>query len=220
MLRNINFVRHLSRLFLQDSEVTNLDISHNNIGTESFKDLLHALRKNLRTRKLICNECEIHIDEYDTDIFESMSKNWSLIALTLGGNIINQLLLDDIEKELAKNRSISDLILPMIKGTVTFCKFIWVDEAKALQNHKLSLAGKGISNLDFLAKFIRENPQVTGVNVEMDEFQENEIKKVADVLKGNTSKLFFNSLDFWWLSHRHQPIHNEGKQKEEQAHGW
>lgn len=98
------------------------------------------------------------------------------MALSLGGNQVDEHLLEEIEKELISNRGISDLILPMIKN-----------KDEQLQNHKLSLAGKGISNLDFLAKFIRENPQITGVNVEMDDFHEHEVKKVADVLKGNTS---------------------------------
>lgn len=51
--------KYLAKLFYQDSEVLTLDLSQNNIGTPSFKDLLYALRKNLRTRKLYLNECNI-----------------------------------------------------------------------------------------------------------------------------------------------------------------
>jgi len=114
--------------------------------------------------------------DQDTDIIDSVAKNCTLIVLSLGGNQINEQVLEVIEKELVSNRGISDLILPMMQN-----------KGVQFQGHKLSLAGKGISNLDFLAKFIRENPQITGVNVEMDDFHEHEVKKVADVLKGNTS---------------------------------
>lgn len=115
--------------------------------------------------------------DYDEDIAESVRKNCTLINLSLGGNKIDEKLLEVINMELSNNKSISDFILPMI-----------TDEEKTFKGHKLSLAGKGISNLDFLAKFIRENPQVTGVNVEMDDFQRDEVQKVAEALKGNTSE--------------------------------
>lgn len=179
----------ISKLFYQDSEILTLDLTHNRIGTECFRDILHSLRKNLRTRKLYLNECEIskyktpliflnNIIEldYDQDILDSMKRNCTLILLSLGGNQINDKLLEDIETELSSNRGISDLILPMVK-----------DQENVFQGHKLSLAGKGIANLDFLAKFIRENPQITGMNVEMDDFQEHEVRKITDALKGNTS---------------------------------
>lgn len=115
--------------------------------------------------------------ENDPDVIEAMQRNCSLIVLSLGGNEIDEKVLEEIEKELVSNRGISDLILPMVK-----------DNEKVFSDHRLSLAGKGISNLDFLAKFIRENPQITGVNVEVDDFHEHEMKKVADVLKGNTGE--------------------------------
>lgn len=51
--------KHLTKLFYQDSEVLTLDLSKNNIGTSSFKDLLYALRRNLRTRKLYVKDCNI-----------------------------------------------------------------------------------------------------------------------------------------------------------------
>lgn len=116
--------------------------------------------------------------DYNEDIAESMSKNCTLIVLSLGGNRIDEQLLDKIEEELTNNRGINDLILPMIR-----------DGENSFTGHKLSLSGKGISNLDFLAKFVRENPQITGVNVEMDDFHKKEVQKVAEALKGNKSKL-------------------------------
>lgn len=108
-----------------------------------------------------------------------MKRNCSLISLSLGGNQIDEKALELIENELACNRGINDLILPMIQ-----------DKNKGMKNHCLSLAGKGISNLDFLAKFIRENPQITGMNIEMDEFHEHEVAKVAKELEGNTGNTF------------------------------
>jgi hypothetical protein len=100
-----------------------------------------------------------------------------LVTLSLGGNQVDELIHESIETELACNRGINDLILPMIK-----------DHGSGIKNHCLSLAGKGISNLDFLAKFIRENPHITGMNIEMDEFHEHEVAKVAKELEGNTGK--------------------------------
>lgn len=87
--------------------------------------------------------------------------------------MIHENLLEEIEAELASNRGINDLIAPILKDD-------------KIQNHQLSLAGKGISNLDFLAKFIRENPQITGMNLEVDDFHEKEIAKVTKEFEQNT----------------------------------
>ena len=122
----------------------------------------------------------VEIGVNDTEVIEDMKHNCALISLSLGGNEVDEQVIEKIEHELAANRGIDSMILPMIKNK---------EKSQDFKNHKLSLSGKGISNLDFLAKFIRENPQITGVNIEVDDFNKNEMAKVAKELEGNKSKL-------------------------------
>ncbi|CAI2367823.1 unnamed protein product [Moneuplotes crassus] len=170
---NIAGCQQICKLFYKDAEVLNIDLSHNPIENDGFMEILKSLKKNMMTRKLYLNECGIKYDDEAPDVIECLKRNCSLIALSLGGNVISQGVLEAIEEELSCNRGINDLIAPMFHDN-------------KIKNHQLSLAGRGISNLDFLAKFIRENPQITGMNLEVDDFHENEIAKVAKELEGNT----------------------------------
>lgn len=51
--------KEVGRMLFRDSEVLNIDLSHNNIGTEGLLELLKSLKKNMMTRKLQLNECQI-----------------------------------------------------------------------------------------------------------------------------------------------------------------
>jgi len=55
---------------------------------------------------------ELEVDE--EEVMGWLKRNCSLIALSLGGNQIKDELLEKIEEELACNRGISDMILPII----------------------------------------------------------------------------------------------------------
>ena len=51
--------KELGRMLFRDSEILNIDLSHNSIGTEGFLEILKSLKKNMLTRKLHLNECQI-----------------------------------------------------------------------------------------------------------------------------------------------------------------
>lgn len=50
---------------------------------------------------------------------------------------------------------------------------------KQEKNNELNLAGKGIKNLDFLTKFIRENPYISKVDLSLNNVNNNEANKLA-----------------------------------------
>jgi len=44
---------------------------------------------------------------------------------------------------------------------------------------KLSLKGMGIKNLDFLAKFLREHPKITDIDLDLNQVSGDQVKKFA-----------------------------------------
>ena len=58
----------------------------------------------------------VEIDVHDTEVIEDMKHNCSLISLSLGGNEVDEQVIEMIEHELASNRGIDAMILPMIKN--------------------------------------------------------------------------------------------------------
>lgn len=56
---SIKGCKEIGRMLYRDSEVLNIDLSHNSIGTEGLLELLKSLKKNMMTRKLQLNECQI-----------------------------------------------------------------------------------------------------------------------------------------------------------------
>jgi len=55
------------------------------------------------------------------------------------------------------------------------------------QGQVLSLKGLGIKSLDFLAKFLREHPNITDLDLQVRNLSDKEMQKFAEEMKANTS---------------------------------
>ena len=52
----------ISKLLSYQTQISNLDLSHNKIGNDGFKSILHAIRKNTIIKELILVNCGIEIN--------------------------------------------------------------------------------------------------------------------------------------------------------------
>ena len=168
----------VEKLFLHESLVRVLVLDDNRIGTDAFINIMHAVRKCTRIHELSFARCGITIDANEDaakDLKASMNQNCSIYKLNLEGNVVHDAVRTDLAAELDKNQGIVEKIFPMYEGR----------GERAI--HELSLAGRGITSLDFLTKFLREHPQIKRVDLDIEEnVADQEFKKVAEHLRGNT----------------------------------